>query len=240
MLAVLLAGSGLIFTWDLDVSGFANSYYSAAALAGSESWKAFFFGSLDPSNAITVDKPPLALWPMALSVRAFGMSSWSLLLPQAVEGVASVALLYACVRRLTGAVEPALLSGLVFALTPVTALVFRYNNPDALLTLVLLAAAYAIARALDSKRPAWWLVLAGTCCGLGFLTKMLEAFLVVPALALTDLLYGNAPGIRRLLHLLAGGAAVLIAAGWWSSPSSCGRDPTGRSSAARRPTRSSS
>lgn len=214
-LVVLLVGSGLIFAWGLDASGFANTYYSAAAMAGSESWKAMLFGSLDPANAITIDKPPLALWPMALSVRTFGMSSWSLLLPQAVEGVASVALLYACVRRGTGAAAPALLAGAVFALTPVAVVVFRYNNPDAMLTLLLLGAAYATLRALESDRAGWWLALAGALSGLGFLTKMLEAFLVLPALGLTYLVHGHAGLRRRLGHLVAAGVALVASAGWW-------------------------
>ncbi|QIG43656.1 glycosyltransferase family 39 protein [Nocardioides anomalus] len=211
----MLVCAGLVFGWDLDVSGYANSYYSAAAQAGAESWKAMLFGSLDQANAITVDKPPLALWPMSLSVRAFGMSSWSLLVPQALEGVGSVALLYACVRRATGAAAPALLAGLVFTVTPVAALVFRYNNPDALLTLLLVGAAWAVLRAVDSPRATWWLLLAGALCGLGFLTKMLEAFVVLPALTLTYLRHGAGTVGARLWRLTGAGAAVLVSAGWW-------------------------
>src|SRR5512132_3667205 len=86
-LAVLLVGTALLYLWGLGASGWANSFYSAAAQAGSESWKAFFFGSSDAANSITVDKTPLALWPMGLSVRLFGLSSWSILVPQALEGV---------------------------------------------------------------------------------------------------------------------------------------------------------
>ena len=86
-LAVLLAGTAVLYFWGLGESGWANSFYSAAAQAGSESWKAFFFGSSDAANSITVDKPPLALWPMALSVKLFGLSSWSILAPQALAGV---------------------------------------------------------------------------------------------------------------------------------------------------------
>lgn len=214
-LLVLVAGSALVFLWDLDVSGYANVYYSAAAQAGAESWKAMIFGSLDPANAITVDKPPLALWPMDLAVRMFGLSSWSILVPQALEGVASVALLWACVRRATGAATPALLAGLAFALTPVTALVFRYNNPDAMLVLLLVGAAYATLRSVGSSRPGWWLFLAGTLCGLGFLTKMLEAFIVLPALALTHLVHGRGRWPGRLAGLCAGELGVAVAAGWW-------------------------
>ena len=126
--------------------------------AGSKSWKAFFFGSFDAANFITVDKPPASLWVMDLSARVFGVNSWSILVPQALEGVAAVGLLYATVRRWF---SPAagLLAGAVLALTPVAALMFRFNNPDALLVLLLVAAAYAMIRALEDGRTRW-LVLA--------------------------------------------------------------------------------
>src|SRR5664280_1907700 len=101
-LLVLLAATGLLYLWNLSASGYANSFYAAAVQAGSTSWKAWFFGSLDPANFITVDKPPAALWVMGLSARLFGFSSWSLLVPQALEGVAAVALLSATVRRWSG------------------------------------------------------------------------------------------------------------------------------------------
>ena len=117
-LAALLIGTAVAYLWDLGASGWANSFYSAAVQAGSESWKAFFFGSSDAANSITVDKPPASLWLMALSVRVFGLSSWTILVPQALLGVGSVALLWATVRRLLRAAA-GLLAGLVLALTPV-------------------------------------------------------------------------------------------------------------------------
>lgn len=214
-LAALLLSSALVFAWDLDVSGTANVYYSAAAQAGAESWKAMFFGSLDAANAVTVDKPPFALWPMDLSVRMFGLTSWSVLLPQAVEGVACVAVLYACVRRSTGAVMPAVLAGVAFTLTPVVALVFRYNNPDAMLTLLLVGAGYATLRSLDGHRSTRWIALAGALCGLGFLTKMLEGLIVVPALALTFLVHGRGRLVSRLGSLTIAGISLGAVAGWW-------------------------
>jgi len=101
-LAGLLVATAVLYLWGLGGSGWANSFYAAAAQAGSESWKAFFFGSSDAASSITVDKTPLSLWPMALAIRIFGLSAWSLLVPQALEGVAAVGLLYATVRRTTG------------------------------------------------------------------------------------------------------------------------------------------
>src|SRR5689334_14164879 len=126
--AVLLAGTAVLYLWNLAASGWANAYYSAAALAGSQDWTAWFFGSFDAGNAITVDKTPAALWVTGLSVRLFGLSSWSVLVPQALMGVAAVGLLYATVRRAVGPLGAFIAAG-VFALTPVAALMFRFDNP---------------------------------------------------------------------------------------------------------------
>jgi 4-amino-4-deoxy-L-arabinose transferase-like glycosyltransferase len=209
----LLAVTALLYLWDLGASGWANSFYSAAVQAGSSSWKAFFFGSFDASNFVTVDKPPASLWVMDLSARVFGVNSWSILVPQALEGVAAVALLYATVRRWFSP-GAALMAGAVMALTPIAALMFRFNNPDALLVLLLVAAAYATTRALE-RGNVWWLVLSASLVGTGFLTKMLQAFVVVPALAGVYLLAAPVPLRRRLLHLLAATGALLLASGWW-------------------------
>ncbi|MGX1808660.1 glycosyltransferase family 39 protein [Nocardia sp. NPDC055321] len=212
-LAVLLIGTGLAYLWNLSANGWGNSFYAAAVQAGSVSWKAFFFGSSDAANSITVDKTPLSLWPMELSVRVFGLSSWSMLLPQVLIGVASVALLWATVRRNFGA-SAGLLAGLVLALTPVAALMFRFNNPDALLVLFMVAAAWAMTRAVADGR--WrWLLLTGLFIGLGFLTKQLQVLLVVPALALTYLIAGPPKLGKRVAQLFAAGGAMLVGAGWW-------------------------
>ncbi len=181
--------------------------------AGTRSWKAFFFGSFDSSSFITVDKTPASLWVMELSARVFGLNYWSVLLPQAAEGVASVAILYAAVRRWSGPAAGLIAAG-VLAVTPVATLMFRFNNPDALLVLLMTAAAYAMVRAIDCGRTRW-IVLAGALLGFGFLTKMLQAFLVLPAFALVYLVAGPPRLGRRLWQLLAGGAALLAAAGWW-------------------------
>ena len=215
-LIALLVATGLLYLWGLGASGWANSFYSAAVQAGSESWQAFFFGSSDASNSITVDKTPMALWPMALSVRLFGLSSWSMLVPQALMGVASVGLLYATVRRSTGNAWAGLLAGAILAVTPVAVLMFRFNNPDALLTLLLIAAVYATLRAIESpERAVRWLVLGGTLIGFAFLTKMMQAFLVLPPLALIYLIAAKPPLGRRLLQLLAAFGSMLLAGGWW-------------------------
>ncbi len=209
----LLAGTALLYLWGLGASGWANSFYSAAVQAGTKSWKAFFFGSSDASNFITVDKPPASLWVMEISARIFGVSSWSILAPQALEGVATVGLLYATVRRWFSPAA-ALLAGAVLAVTPVATLMFRFNNPDSLLVLLLVAAAYATVRAVESGRTRW-MVATSIFIGLGFDTKMLQAFVVVPVFWVVYLLAG-APGLRRRLWLLAvATGALVVSAGWW-------------------------
>ncbi|MEU4267753.1 glycosyltransferase family 39 protein [Streptomyces sp. NPDC026092] len=211
----LLAVTTALYVWNLSASGYANSFYSAAVQAGSESWKAFFFGSLDAANAITVDKPPAALWPMALSVRLFGLGSWQILLPEVLMGVATVAVLYAAVRRRFGA-GAGLVAGAVLALTPVAALMFRFNNPDALLALLMTVAVYCVLRALeDAKSGAKWLVWAGVAFGLAFLAKTLQAFLILPPLAVVYAVCAPAGFGRRMGQLALGGLAMIVSAGWW-------------------------
>ncbi|MFZ0666285.1 MAG: glycosyltransferase family 39 protein [Acidimicrobiales bacterium] len=212
-LLALLSVTAVLYLWDLGASGWGNSFYSAAVQAGTKSWRAFFFGSSDSSNFITVDKPPASLWVMEISARIFGLNSWSILVPQALEGVATVGILYATVRRWFKP-QIALMAGAIVTLTPVAALMFRYNNPDALLVLLLTASIYATVRAIE-KSSSRWLVLAGTLIGFGFITKMLQAFLVVPALALAYLLCADTPFRRRLLQLVYGGIALVVSAGWW-------------------------
>ncbi|HEX7740211.1 MAG TPA: glycosyltransferase family 39 protein, partial [Marmoricola sp.] len=216
----LLAATAVLYIWNLSASGYANSFYAAAAQAGSESWKAFFFGSSDAGNSITVDKTPLALWPMGLSVRIFGLSSWSILLPQAIEGVAAVGLLYSTVRRTTRSAGAGLLAGAVLALTPIAVLMFRFDNPDAMLVLLLIGAAGTTLRGIeasetDSRSAARWLALAGALVGLAFLAKMLQAFLVLPALVLAYLFFAKVSWGRRIAHLLTAFAAMIVAGGWW-------------------------
>ena len=209
----LLTLTAILYAAGLNRNGWANDFYSAAVQAGATSWKAFFFGSFDSSSFITVDKTPASLWVMELSVRVFGLNSWSVLLPQAAEGVAAVGILYAAVRRWAGPAA-GLIAAAALACTPVATLMFRFNNPDALLVLLLTAAAYAMVRAIESGRTRW-LVLAGALLGAGFLTKMLQAFLVLPGFALVYLVAGPPRLARRCGQLLAGGAALLVAAGWW-------------------------
>ena len=212
-LIALLVLTGAAYLYNLTASGWANSFYSAAVQAGSVSWTAFLFGSFDASNAITVDKPPASLWVMALSVRLLGLSSFAMLLPQVLLGVGTVAVVHATVRRWFGH-GSALLAGAALALTPVAALMFRFNNPDALLTLLMALAVWATLRALEAGSVRW-IAVAGVFAGFGFLTKSLQVLLVVPAIAVVWMLCANTPVRRRLLGGLASALAFVVSAGWW-------------------------
>jgi 4-amino-4-deoxy-L-arabinose transferase-like glycosyltransferase len=209
----LLALTALLYLWDLTRNGWTNDFYAAAVQAGTKSWKAFFFGSFDSSNFITVDKTPASLWVMELSGRIFGFSQWSMLAPQALEGVASVLLLYAAVKRWFGS-GAGLVAGLALTLTPVAVLMFRFNNPDALLVLLMTAAAYTLVRAVENGRSRW-LVLTGLLIGFAFLAKMLQAFLVVPGFAAAYLWAGPPRIGRRIWQAVLMGAGIVAGAGWW-------------------------
>ena len=210
----ILGLAAFLYTWALSRNGMSNDYYATAVLAGTKSWKAMFFGSLDAANFITVDKPPLALWAPVLSARLFGFSSWSILLPQALMGVAAVGVLHATVRRAAGHTA-ALLAALVLALTPVTVAVTRSNIPDTLLVLLLVLAAWATMRAVESGRTGW-LLGALACVGLGFNTKMLQAWIVVPAIGVTYLVAGRPRARTRVLQLAAAGGVLLVVSGLWA------------------------
>lgn len=212
-LTALLLATAIAWTIGLSRNGWGNSFYAAAVQAGTQSWKAFLFGSSDAGNSITVDKPPASLWVMEISTRLFGVNSWAMQLPQVLLGVASVALVFFAVRETFGP-GAGLISGALLALTPVATLMFRYDNPDALLVFLMVAATWALLRGIDSGRTRW-VVLCGVLIGFGFLTKQLQVVLIMPGLAAAYLLAGP-PRLRtRLLQLFAGLAAALVAAGWW-------------------------
>ena len=214
-LIALLALAAALNLWALSRNGWANDYYSAAVRSMGSNWHDFLYASLDPTGVMTVDKPPLALWVQALSVRLFGYHSLSILVPQALMGVVSVGLLYDLVRRRFGRLG-GLLGGLALALTPITVAISRYNNPDALLVLCSVAALWCALRALEDGSTRW-LLLAGVCVGLGFETKMGVALVVVPGIFAAWM--WAAPAGRGRLHalrqLLVGGGAMALVGGAW-------------------------
>jgi 4-amino-4-deoxy-L-arabinose transferase-like glycosyltransferase len=213
----LMALAGVLNLWNLGVNGWANTYYSAAVRSMSTSWHDFLFASLDRSGLMTVDKPPLAYWVQALSVRVFGYHPLSILVPEALMGVVAVALVYDMTRRVFGRAAGTV-AGLAFALTPITVAIARHNNPDELLVLCCVAALWCAVRALETGRTKW-LVLAGVCVGLGFETKMGVALLIVPGIALAWMWsrWGSTwrARLRAGRQLLSGGAALVAVGGAW-------------------------
>ena len=213
-LPVLLALTGALYLFGALHNGMANSYYAAAVQAASQDWTAWLFGSLDAANYVSVDKPPLATMVMGLSARLFGFSSFSIL-PSVLAGVGSVWLVYAAVKRQFGFMSAAI-AGAVLALTPVAALMFGFNNPDAILTLMLTASGYAFLRSLEGKRSLLWLGLAGLFTGLAFNTKMLQGLMVLPAMVLVYLVFAKPPIVTRFLHVMFAGVITTMSTLWWS------------------------
>lgn len=210
---LLLTGTAVMYLWNITVNGMGNQFYAGAAQAGSKSWKALLFGSLDSANFITVDKPPVSQWVMGLSGQLFGFSSASMLVPEALMAVGTVALLYAAVTRICGP-RAGLLAGTALALTPVAALMFRFNNPDAAMVLLMTASAYCTVRALE-RASGKWLAWAAVALGFAFLAKMLEGLMIVPAVGLAYLIAAPTALRRRIAHLIGALAAFAVSAGWF-------------------------
>jgi 4-amino-4-deoxy-L-arabinose transferase-like glycosyltransferase len=207
----LLAGA--LTLWGLTRNGYANTYYAEAAQAASRSWWAWLSNSVDTSGLVSLDKGPLSNMLMGLSGRLLGFSSFAMLLPEALCGIASVLLLHNIVRRTLGH-RTALLAALMLALTPIFVAMSRFNNPDPLLVLCEIAAAWALVLALESGRTRH-LLLCGLFIGLAFNVKMLAAYLIVPSLALAFLIAGKGRLRRRIAQLAAGGGAMLAVSFVW-------------------------
>lgn len=220
-LLVLLLVAAVLNLWALDQNGFANEYYSAAVRSMTESWSNFFFGSFDSAGVMNVDKPPLALWVQAASAKAFGFSSWSILVPQALMGVATVGITYDLVARRFGRLGGTI-AGATLALTPIAVAISRHNNPDAMLALCGAGALWFLVKGLEDGRTRW-LVASGVCIGLGFEAKMAAALLLVPAMGAAYLWVAPAGRLRAVKQLAAGGAAmVAVGLAWpvavWLTP----------------------
>ncbi|MFE2427066.1 ArnT family glycosyltransferase [Streptomyces sp. NPDC059373] len=209
--AILLLATAL-YAWNLTtISG--NSFYNAAVYSGTKSWKAFFFGSLDAGNWSTVDKPPFSLWMMGISARVFGYGTWQLMLPMIGAGLGSVALTYRMVRRDFGHVA-ATIAGLVMTLTPITVAITRDTNPDPILVLLMLLGAASLMKAVRTGRmmPLVW---SGIWIGFAFNTKMMQAFVVLPAFFLVYLWAAKGGLLKRIRNLAVGTVALLVSSAWW-------------------------
>jgi len=209
-----------LYAWGSWDGSWGNTFYTAAVKSMSEGFTNFLFGSFDPAGVVTVDKPPMGLWPQVFAVWIFGFHSWAVLLPQVVEGTAAVFLLHRTVRRWAGE-NVALLAALILALTPITVAIDHVNNPDSLLVLWLVASAYALTRALEpgpeitARTRTRWLLWCALFIGCGFVTKMLAAWIVVPGFALAYLLGRDTSWKRRILDLLGATGVLLVSSFWW-------------------------
>jgi 4-amino-4-deoxy-L-arabinose transferase-like glycosyltransferase len=200
----IAALAAALYAWNITQAGLAP-FYSVAVKSMSESWKAFFYGALDPNATVTIDKLAGSFLPQALSARIFGFHAWSVALPQVIEGVIAVLAMYRVVRRWAGVV-PGLLAAAIFALTPIAASMFGHSMEDGALTMCLVLAADAYQRAVSEGRFRS-LLMAGVWVGLGFQAKMLQAWMVLPALAVGYLVAAPSPLRRRVAHL---GAAFVV------------------------------
>ena len=205
--------SAVLSSWALGTVGWGNTYYSAAVRSMSESWSAFWYGSLDSAGFVTVDKPPFTLWVQALAVRVFGFHQLTLLVPQVLAGVGAVVLVYATLVQRWGRVA-ATIGALALAVTPISVMVNHSNNTDAILTLMMTATVWAAVRAVDTGRIGW--VVAAACCfGAAFTSKMLAAAPVLPAMLLVFALAAGTTWRRRTAMVVGGGALAVITALTW-------------------------
>ncbi|MFF7866091.1 ArnT family glycosyltransferase [Streptomyces qaidamensis] len=213
-LLAILALAAVLYSWNLSGAGL-NSFYSAAVLSGTESWKAWFFGSLDSGNFLTVDKPPLALMVMGLSCRVFGYGTWQMMAPMTVAALATIWILHSSVKRVFGHAAAAV-AALVLALTPITVAINRDNNPDTLLVFLMVAGA---ALALRATRDGRLLPLLGSaaCFGLAFNTKMLQGYIALPAVFVVYLYAAGPTWVRRVVHLVLAGVVLAVTSFWWAA-----------------------
>jgi len=203
--------------------GFANFYYAAAVRSMMQNWHAFYFVSLDSRGFVSIDKPPVGFWIQTASALVFGYHGWSLLLPEALAGAGSVLLIYAIVRRFFGTAA-GVISALAMAISPINVAVARNNTPDGLLVFTLLASILCFTHAVQRGRLTW-LLAAFALVGVGFNIKMMEAYLVLPGMAIAYLLCGHISFKRRVGQLMAATLGLaLVSFSWattvWLTPAS--------------------
>ncbi|WP_434097052.1 glycosyltransferase family 39 protein [Streptomyces mirabilis] len=213
-LIAIMALATVLYSWNLSGSGL-NSFYSSAIYSGTQSWKAWFFGSLDAGNFLTVDKPPLALMVMGLSCRIFGFGTWQMMLPMIVAALGTIWILHSSVKRVFGHAAAAL-AALVLALTPITVAINRDNNPDTLLLLLMVSGA---ALGLRATRDGRLLPLLGSavCFGLAFNTKMLQGYIALPAVFAVYLYASHLGWAKRIRNLLLAAVALAVSSFWWAT-----------------------
>ena len=208
ILSLILILSAILNFMNLSIEGYANQYYAAGVKSMTMSFKNFFFVAFDPAGFVTIDKPPVGFWIQAISAKIFGFSGWSIILPQAIAGVISVAVIYIIVKRTFGSTA-GLISALCLAVTPIFVAVSRNNTVDNLLVLALLFACWSVSIAAE-KGKLKYLIVGLALVGVGFNIKMLQAYMIVPALYLTYLLPSAVSIKKRIKHLAQGTIILLV------------------------------
>jgi 4-amino-4-deoxy-L-arabinose transferase-like glycosyltransferase len=214
-LGAILLGALAIRLWNIDQNGYGTEYYSAGVRSMLASWHNFFFNSFDPAGFVSLDKPPLAFWIQAASAKLFGFGSLSILLPQVLEGVLAIVLLYHLVQRHFG-VAAGLIAAIVLAVSPISVAVDRSSNTESLLVLVLLLAGWALVCATE-RGSLRLLVLAMGLVGVAFNVKMAVAFVVAPTLALVYLVGAPVAPKSRLVHLVVAGLGLAAVSISWAT-----------------------
>ncbi|MFL0267032.1 glycosyltransferase family 39 protein [Candidatus Clostridium radicumherbarum] len=213
-LSLITLLSAMLNFVNLNIEGTANAYYAAAVKSMTMSLKNFFFVAFDPSSFVTIDKPPLGYWFQAISAKVFGFSGWSIILPQALAGVISVIVIYFIVKRSFGTLA-GLISSLCLAVTPVFVAASRNNTVDNVLVLALLLACWTLSIAAE-KGKFKYLILSMVLIGIGFNIKMLQAYMIIPAIYITYLLTSAVTFKKRLLHLTLGTVVLLVVSLSWA------------------------
>ncbi|AGK96711.1 glycosyltransferase family 39 protein [Clostridium pasteurianum] len=211
---IILMVSGILNFSNLGIEGYGNEYYAAGVRSMTVNLKNFFFVSFDPSGFVSIDKPPVGFWLQAISAKIFGFSGFSIIFPQALAGVISVTLIYHIVKKYFGTL-PALVSGFCIAVTPIFVATSRNNTIDGILTLALITASYFFALAIE-KRNGKYIVLCLVVVGIGFNIKMAEAYLILPAIYITYMLFSSISIKKRMFHLSIGTIALLIVSLSWA------------------------
>ncbi|MET7488693.1 glycosyltransferase family 39 protein [Streptomyces sp. NPDC005538] len=213
-LVAIMVLAAVLYSWNLSGSSL-NSFYSSAVYSGTQSWKAWFFGSLDAGNFITVDKPPFSLMVMGLSCRIFGFGTWQMMLPEVAAALGTIWILHSSVKRYFGHVA-ATIAALVLALTPITVAINRDNNPDTLLVLLMVAGAALGLRAVRTERllP---LIGSAVCFGFAFNTKLLQGYIALPAVFAVYLFASKLGWKKKLVQLALATVALAVSSFWWAT-----------------------
>lgn len=207
LVAILVLAAGL-YGWNIWEAGQANDFYTAAIVSMTKSWKAFWYASFDPASFITVDKPPVALWFMAISAKIFGVHGWSVVLPSVLFGIGSVGLIYAMVKPYFGRLAGNL-AALFMTITPIVVADSRTNNMDATLVFFLLLAGFLLQRAV-AKRKTWLVIVSFALIGVAFNVKMLQAFMLLPAMYFFYWIASTVGWKKKIVHLAMATIALAV------------------------------